>query len=219
MQICLSLRLSPVGEPTRRRPRARGRREPVTAVDALATKHLRRRTAIHEAGHAVAAFALGGPRVVKVSILNEGTSLGRVSLAIPAARWEELRSQADGSATREQVECLVTVLLAGIAAERNARLRGSWRYAEDDLLRAYRHLSRLAGSEEEASAYLGWLLERARNVVALHARAVRALAHALLRDGELSGAEAKRIAEPGMFENENVETRHHAEPACARNAT
>ena len=69
--------------------------------------HLLRRVAVHEAGHAVACLALQeAPILRSVSILPEGSSLGRVRTR-----------ERDGPNTLSRGEAKVTMLLAGRAAE------------------------------------------------------------------------------------------------------
>ncbi len=87
----------------------------------------RRRVAIHEAGHAVAALRLGVSRDITISIMPNKGNLGRVLMDNPRVL------------TRAVIDNLLTVLLAGRAAEEvmlNDPSGGAGGGPESDLARA-----------------------------------------------------------------------------------
>lgn len=64
-----------------------------------------------------------------------------------------------------------------------------------DLRRVFESLSSISGSDDEALAYLDWLMERTKNLIRLPGfiEAVRALADKLLDEREINGRIAKDI--------------------------
>ena len=118
-------------------------------------------TAYHEAGHAVAALALG--RGVKcVSIVPGEEILGHCA-------HHKLRSfQPDihtNGRTLRRIEQSILILLAGGEAEAKFRGRHNHIGAERDYQDAIDLAMCVFGSEEETEAYLRWLLIRARNLI------------------------------------------------------
>ncbi len=153
----------------------------------------RRAVAFHEAGHAVVAESLG-VRVAKATIIPGPGFAGRV-------RHEHALDR----------EASILIAFAGAHAE--ARLRGrrprlalrpgaaGWaggdvaRYgAGYDIRHAHRWAHGPLGRDrEERRAYLRWLWQRARLLVADRWDEIEAVAAALLKRGTLSGAAVRRV--------------------------
>ncbi len=146
-------------------------------------------TAYHEAGHAVAALALGRP-VHRVSVLPDAVYLGlcefRKGQYRPSEDWLE----------RE-----ILIALAGIAAE--ARHTGN--YAWDGAARDRQHVRRLAvqrAGERQAERLERRLLSKVEHLLAQegHWRAVELIAAELLRCGVISGRAARHLFDRGCDE-------------------
>ena len=168
----------------------------------------RRSTAIHEAGHAVAAYLLGRA-FVSISIASTSTTLGAVH---HRAFGEWFRPDVDaGPRTRRVAEERIMIFLAGMETER-AWLRGLLdlpRDVDDRVLAGARHdeecaaelAGYLCGSAEEATAYLAWLRQRVLNWTGrsqdvrprVFWHLVDALADSLGREEQLSWMRAKLI--------------------------
>jgi cell division protease FtsH len=199
-----------------RRARGAARRagRPLEMVDVLAeiragrpqpAPEARWRIAVHEAGHAVVASALGFGPIVGVSLDAEGGAM-------------EIGQTLDGTATRERHEQLLTLLMAGRAAEicvlGDAAI-GSGGDEGSDLCRATeiaraletKHGVGITGPvyvPEAQTLFVPGLMEavrgrleeaeeRAVEILTEHQSAIATLAHALDQDGFLSGADAEAI--------------------------
>lgn len=160
-----------------------------------------RAVALHEAGHAVVAWALG-IGVDAVSIVSHGSAGGITKIA-----------NASSFPNREELEETVTVLLAGRAADLVVGTKGAHSGAAIDLdvatsllLRGRYHLGlyeTLAYSQsdgkdafEQVNSDLERLLERAVSVVTNHRAAVLALADVLVERRLLDRAQIEGIISP-----------------------
>ena len=169
----------------------------------------RRRVAVHEAGHSVAAAILAGERLVSTSIRSTSYSNGGTTL----------RSRDEALLRRDEIEDDVVVLLAGRAADAvlgngpSAAAGGTGEGAgSSDLARAtasikavhasfglgktLRHQSGLTpdyGFARLIEMDLRRLMTRAERLVHEHADAVLAVADALLTRAYLDAAEVRRI--------------------------
>src|SRR6266567_2257192 len=152
-------------------------------------QELLHRTAIHEAGHAVAAIALGRP-FRSVTIVPEDGMLGYCSLS----RWPKNFQPEinDDLRTRERLESTIISTLAGEIAERHM-CGPSWVDAEADLHMAVDLASYCVGSNEELEAYLEWLRIRTEALVRRSKLEIEALAEALLRDKTIQAKRAREI--------------------------
>ncbi len=102
------------------------------------------RSAYHEAGHAVAAFALGG-RVNSISITRDGDTSGRGYCgSAPASDEIEIAVR---SRDRERIERVAILMCAGAVAEQRRAGRRS-RWASRDLRQVNDLLSHVSGSAE-----------------------------------------------------------------------
>lgn len=156
-------------------------------------------TAYHEAGHAVASLALGRG-VRRVSIVPD-LAAGTLGLAtnhgLPSFR-PDVR---DDAPTQAKAEREILILLAGPAAEERFTGRRNRAGAAGDHAAAAAALAlSLCGDEDEASAFLAWLVIRGRNLIAAPGQWIRvaALARALVDRRELSGAEVRRVCVEAM---------------------
>ena len=149
---------------------------------------LRERIAVHEAGHAVLALALGvTPEYMTIE--PRGRSLGHVFYAQP---HEALR-------TKNQLEAEIQILLGGLLAE-NLRYGEHGTGAAHDLARATDIAKDMIGqfgmgdtlavqkspSQEAIEALLQSLFERAKALLGTHREAHRRLVDAVLCEGILS---------------------------------
>ncbi len=157
-----------------------------------------KKTAYHEAGHAVAAFALS-KRFKKVSIIPSPTedSLGRLL----GCDWDsKLNPEFDeGARLRHLVEAQIIIFLAGPVAE--AKLTGRYNHvgASKDYHGAVFYASYVTGSSEETSAYINWLLERTKNILSTyHWDAVELLADELIKRREISYTATRKIIRKGL---------------------
>ncbi|MBX7105357.1 MAG: hypothetical protein K1X57_14835 [Gemmataceae bacterium] len=137
-------------------------------------------TAFHEAGHAVAALALGRP-VQRVSILPTRVELG----------WCEFRKGVFRP-TEDWLEREMLIALAGLAAEARHTGEYHWDGAHHDL-RYARKLAIERAGERKAERLERRMLSKAENLLADddHWRAVETIAKELLERGEISGRAAK----------------------------
>ena len=172
-----------------------------------------RRAAIHEAGHAVAAWHLARDRLVSVSLVGSGDSGGRM----------EMRGFEESLLTRDEIESEVVIVLCGRAADAcigdgahaGAGSTGH-RSSTSDLglatmlltsvhgtlglgptLRHRGNLRRLEGADEEVAslveADLQRLMARAETVVSGHAGEIEAVAAALVKRRFLAAADVEAI--------------------------
>jgi len=143
-------------------------------------------TAYHEAGHAVAALALGRP-VQRVSILSDHVYLGRCEFRKGVFRPSE-----------DWLEREILIALGGIAAE--ARYTGN--YAWNGAARDQQYVHRLAlqrAGERHAERLERRLLAKAEHLLARaeHWQAVKRIAAELLRRGSISGRAACHLFDEG----------------------
>jgi hypothetical protein len=143
-------------------------------------------TAYHEAGHAVAALALGRP-VHAVSALPTRHHLGICQFGKAVFRPSE-----------DWVEREILIALGGIAAE--AILTGD--YAWEEAQRDFSYirdltLQRAGGKERQAERLERRLLSKAEHLLSQpgHWRAVELIARELVRVGEISGRAARHFFE------------------------
>lgn len=139
-------------------------------------------TAYHEAGHAVAALALGRP-VAKVSVLSNRERLGACHFQKGVFR-----------PSKDWVEQEIIISLAGLAAE--ARHTGE--YARDAAERDLRYVRDLAvnrAGPRQADRLERRLLAKTEYLLADDGnwRAVEAIAAELLARGEISGRAARHL--------------------------
>jgi ATP-dependent Zn protease len=147
-------------------------------------------TAYHEAGHAIAALALGRP-VERVSVLPDRERLGWCHFGKAVFRPSE-----------DRVEREALIGLAGLAAEALRTGSYGWEEATRDL-RYVRTLTRpRAGSDRQAERLEKRLLAKAEHLLSrpAHWRAVERLAAELLRLGVVSGRAARHIWEECLRE-------------------
>jgi len=150
------------------------------------------RTAYHEAGHAVAAY-VRHLRFTSISIIPYRGTLGRCEFSETPVVID-LQSRRLGQA-RRRVETLIIVSLAGVIAECLLTGRNNWRGAHADLHDAAHYASHVTGSEDELGAYVRWLWEHTRMLLAAPPcwLAVRELAAALLEDQRIGERRARAI--------------------------
>jgi hypothetical protein len=143
-------------------------------------------TAYHEAGHAVAALALGRP-VQRVSIRPDHDYLGRCAFGKGVFRPSE-----------DWLEREILIALAGVAAE----ARHTGHYPVEAAAHDLRYVRRLAvqrSGPRQAERLERRLLAKAEHLLVQggHWRAVEFIAAELLRRGALSGRAARHLFDRG----------------------
>lgn len=165
----------------------------------LKSKHEKlKKTAYHEAGHAVAAFAMN-KRFTRVSIIAnpDDNSLGRLL----GCGWNsKLNPEFDGGVRlRNRVEAQIIVFLAGPVAE--AKLTGHYNHigASKDYHDAVSFAGYVTGSSKETSAYINWLLEKTKNLLSNYNwDAVKMLADELIKRREIGYMTTRKIIRKGI---------------------
>jgi hypothetical protein len=158
-----------------------------------------KKTAYHEAGHAVANFATG-KRFTKVSVIPipEDGSLGRVS----GTGWQsKLNPELDDTEQprlRRMVEREIITLLAGVVAE--AKLTGRYNHigASKDYHKAVSYASYVTDSTRETEAYIEWLFEKTKNILSRRWGAVELLTEELVRQQEIGYLATRKIIRKGL---------------------
>lgn len=170
-----------------------------------------RRTAVHEAGHAIAAFMLGRS-FRDVSVEEGDESLGRVRCHAPGA-WFQPDIEFDGK-TRRRIEDEIVIFWAGVEAEEAVLGDRCDPSARGDIEAITTLALYATGSAEEASAYIEWLRQRSRGLVRHHEfrAAVGPVAAALQQQGRLSARAARRI----FNEAREAAVPAVSQPGCAR---
>lgn len=146
-----------------------------------------RATTYHEAGHAVAALALGR-RVRSVTVVPDAGRLGACTFAKMPRRFQPDAKL--GPRTRASLEDHITVSLAGEVAEHMYTGRHAWSGAADDMRQSLDRASYIAADDREVAALLEWLRLRARNLLATNWSRVELVATELEERGTLTGLEA-----------------------------
>jgi ATP-dependent Zn protease len=168
-------------------------------------------TAYHEAGHAVAAFALGrGVRHVSIEPDLEKGSLGHCRKHhLPSLKDAEFADDTPRHRTRMERE--IICFFAGGIAERHFRGRRNNVGASRDLTAAVSLAECLCGSLKETEAYLNWLYIRAENLVLVqhHWAGVQRMAKELLAHRILTGRQAREAYVAGINDAVNEHVRKH----------
>lgn len=196
---------------------------------------LRRRTAIHEAGHATMAFHLGAGEIASVSIAADVAPVGGLQdgggIVLLDSRLKER--------TKMQLLDQIAVRLAGMAAEEAVlgdRSAGSGGSQGSDLHTATYLALRLEGSyglgatltylssEDEEELFAALRLDRVlqarvdkvleeqfqrvQQIIEEHRAHLELIAEALLAKGQISGAEVKEILRMRQATGKDVFERH-----------
>ena len=146
-------------------------------------------TAYHEAGHAVAALALGRP-VHRVSVLPDGQFLGLCRFGKGVFRPSE-----------DWLEREILIALGGLAAEALHTGDYAWDGAARD--RQYVHgLAVQRAGERQAERLERRMLAKAEHLLGQegHWRAVELIAAELMRRGAISGRAARHFFDRGCAE-------------------
>ena len=161
------------------------------------TKTTKERTAYHEAGHAVAAFSYN-KRLHKVGIKadHDAGLLGYMKRTWGSG---EAITHGDGDRHLRLVTESVTILLAGVVAEReHAPARHNWAGGASDRHEATVLAGRIVG-DEELGPYMKWLMVRTRQLVKSRWPAIEAMARELLVREEMSGAAATALIRHTLY--------------------
>jgi hypothetical protein len=142
-------------------------------------------TAYHEAGHAVAALALGRP-VQRVSIRANEEFLGTCHFGKGVFRPSE-----------DWLEREMLIALAGIAAEGRHTGHLDWDAAGKDRAYAYQLAVQRAGNPRQAERLITRMLSKTEHLLDRDGnwQAVETIAAALLRDEVISGRAARHFFE------------------------
>lgn len=158
--------------------------------------------AYHEAGHAIAYFALDIP-FDKICIVPDGDSAGAVHHPIvdDPDGWDMDEDEKSVLIDKHVMICFA----GGLAQE---RFSGSYDEdgCEQDRFDAIDYASRRCNSTEESEAYLNWLQIRTKNLVNHPVRwfQIQRLAEAMLDRQELSFDEALKIYRDAATEDLNL---------------
>ena len=159
----------------------------------LSLKHV----AYHEAGHAVAAFAMQR-RVRSVTVIPEAGSLGHNVYGKGLTIQPD--AELDGR-TRSELERRIICGLAGWAVEVKLNPRRKRAFiADTDWHDAYDCASYVAGSGEETAAYVNWLWIRTKQLVALphYWAAIEALAAELVAHRRIGERRVREVIKSAM---------------------
>ncbi len=167
--------------------------------------------AVHEAGHAVAAYHVKVRFRRIVIAKNAAKELGWLEL------WLTPQGTADGTVdlrTEHAIERSVIVLLAGSQAERMALGRAKYLGSGLDFFEAVRYAGHLCRTRPEISAYLRWMQLRVRALVESPTwrRPIEALAAYLVQRRELSTREARGIIRRAIPIGSKTAERRNARP-------
>ena len=160
----------------------------MTDADLAAVAH-------HEAGHALA-MVEHRINFRHASVVPLGDSWGRVE---PIRLLGFDPTIADGPRQERRTLAVITVLLAGTAAEQKHRGRPRREMAldtpgsESDVEKATTLANSLCGHVDEGTALLEYGFERAKSLVELRWDSIAALAAALIAQREVSARRARRI--------------------------
>jgi ATP-dependent Zn protease len=149
-------------------------------------------TAYHEAGHAVAALALGRP-VDRVSVRADAERLGACWFGKPVFRPSE-----------DWLEREMLIALAGLAAEALRTGDYAWDGADRDYRYAYGLALDRTGAARQADRLVRRVLAKVEHLLSreVNWRAVERLAGELLRRGEVSGRAARSLYEQSQREEQ-----------------
>jgi hypothetical protein len=171
--------------------------------------------AVHEAGHAVAAYH-AGVRFRQIAIgKNTGRELGWLEL------WLTPQSIADGAVdvpTEHTIERSVIVLLAGNQAERMVLGRAKYLGSGLDFFEAVRYAGYLCRTRREMSAYLRWMQLRVRALVEspVWRWPIEALAACLVQRRQLGVREARGVIRRAIPASLQAAARTNAKPRTRR---
>jgi hypothetical protein len=155
-------------------------------------------TAYHEAGHAIARFALGR-RIDRVSILPDADSLGHVrGQVLPSHLFAKGGDISD--VPTKTVEDQIVILLAGPLAEK--RFTGRWNRvgASSDYEGASTVAVSTHGDDDVRDAFIRYLEAVGKALIDVHWYLVEALAAALLERETLSGVQVHRVIRAAIAE-------------------
>ncbi len=132
-------------------------------------------------------------RFTRVSIVADRETLGKCIFDRRSGTLE-LDRESYGR-TRERIETLIVVSLAGVVSESLLTGRKNRRGAHTDLRDAAHFAGYVVGDEQELNAYLRWLWARTRNLLRArpHWAAVRSLARALLANRSVGERRARQV--------------------------
>ena len=154
-----------------------------------------KRTAIHEAGHAVMRY-IEGFEITEISIIADDDSLGYAEGAYILGGVElNLDLDADDE-YKSRAYSVVRMLVGGIAAEKVINIDNDQSLAGslDDLYQAHDIIRNYVNMDEVAQT-IDQIIEEVRNTLSQphNARAIKRLSEALLKDRKLPGEDATTI--------------------------
>lgn len=159
-----------------------------------------RKTAIHEAGHAVVALALRA-KFRDVSIIPDGDSLGCMSDC--NALGDDFNPTREVSLEmRSKIENNIMIDLGGICAESVVLGRVGWKWAGADMSNAAGIATIIISNADEITAYIEWLRVKTRNITSMPGEklAIQRIAEALLEEKRISYKTAKSIRKAAFQE-------------------
>ena len=147
-------------------------------------------TAHHEAAHAIVGLKLSGNVPLKMSVIPEAGSMGRIrNCPWPRSFRPEKRMT---PLTRVRIEDEITVVMAGSAAELRFAGRANHLGARDDLKAARVYAKLVAGDDPMGvAAYIEWCGFLARRAVEENWDLIARFARRLADAGELEGNELR----------------------------
>lgn len=158
----------------------------------LSKKERLRRTAYHEAGHAVACYELRVKFKYLTIIQDEDrNSLGHILIN---RFYENFKpDMQEVSNIRQRIEKIVMTDFAGVIAEKIYAGRHNWRGARSDTHEAVDMLDYLVSSSKELTAYADWLMIRTEQMLSFNWYKVEALAEELMKHQKIGYRKAREI--------------------------
>lgn len=161
----------------------------------MATTPSLKRTAYHEAGHALVAYVFGW-EFEELSIVPDSEGrYGAITLSKPPIFPEGFDGSLD---QRRQIEEAMMIVAGGVAGERLAFMRCFKHLYGSDRIELLSYAKRLTLYEDEYNAHIEWMYHRTRHLLLqqVYSYVAEEIASALLAGKTLGSTAALEILEP-----------------------